>query len=152
MEQPSPEDIRKLRADALEFLETHRKMSLATLDKEGHPSVSMVLYAVDEQFNIFFGTRKVFGKYHALIADAHTSLTIVEGKVDPLKVVEIHGMAEAIPSERMSELLAWFTKKNPSPFYIKDEEDLVMFKIVPSNIKWIDASSGVLMPHDITVA
>lgn len=148
--EPQEENIPALRADALSFLKAHRKMSLATLDKEGHPSVSMVLYASDDSFNIYFGTRKIFGKYHALVADPHVGLTVIEGVLDPLKEVEIAGGAVELSSEESKEKLQWFTEQNPSPFYIKDEEDFVMFKITPEAIHWIDASSGVLMPHDLT--
>ncbi|NQV92972.1 pyridoxamine 5'-phosphate oxidase family protein [Candidatus Kaiserbacteria bacterium] len=108
-----------------------------------------MLYAVDDNFNIYFGTRKSFGKYNAILADEHVSLAVVEEELDPLRVVDIQGSAEIIPEEQTQELLQWFIEKNTSKYYVKDAEDFVMFKIKPDGVRWLDATSGDLEIHDI---
>ncbi|QSH39612.1 pyridoxamine 5'-phosphate oxidase family protein [Candidatus Kaiserbacteria bacterium] len=138
-----------LKDEALSFLEGHRKMVLTVLDIEKHPNSSLMLYAVDDDFTIYFGTCECFGKYKALQADNHVSVAVVQESIDPLQVVDIQGIAEEIPHEKTAERLAWFTAKNPAKYYVKDREDFVMFKIVPSGVRWLDATSGELQIHDL---
>lgn len=140
-----------LKKEALDFLNGHRKMVLTVLDQNKHPNSSLMLYTVDDDFNVYFGTRKAFGKYKALMADSHVSLAVVEETMDPLRVVDMQGEAELIPGEDTAERLEWFTKKNPAKYYVKDAEDFVMFKITPSGVRWLDATSGDLMVHDLEI-
>lgn len=134
---------------ALSFLNNHRKMVLTVLDHEQHPNSSLMLYAVDDDFNVYFGTCECFGKYRALKADPHVSLAVVHESVDPLQVVDMQGIVEEIPHEKTQETLEWFTNKNPAKYYVKDAEDFVMFKIKPTGVRWLDASSGELQMHDL---
>lgn len=139
----------ELKTEALAFLNHHRKMVLTVLDKEQHPNSSLMLYAVDDDFNVFFGTCECFGKYQALKANPHVSLAVVQEERDPLQVVDMQGRVEEIPHEKTQETLAWFTSKNPAKYYVKDAEDFVMFKIAPSGVRWLDATSGELEMHDL---
>jgi len=139
----------EIREKALAFLNAHRKMVLSILDKEKHPNSSLLLYAVDDDFNVYFGTRKCFGKYAALSADPHVSLAVVEESIDPLKVLDMQGRVEEISSAETSERLEFFESKNPSKYYVKDADDFVMFKVVPTHARWLDATSGELKMYDI---
>ena len=145
------EEKTQLKKEALGFLNAHRKMVLTVLDKEGRPNSSLMLYVVDDSFNIYFGTCEAFGKYKALHADPHVSVAVVQESLDPLQVVDIQGVAEQIPAEKTAETLEWFTGKNPVKYYVKDREDFVMFKIVPTGVRWLDATSGELQIHDLEV-
>lgn len=145
-DQKTPEALRK---EALDFLNEHRKMVLTVLDIERHPNSSLMLYAVDDNFNVFFGTCEAFGKYKALKADNHVSLAVVQESIDPLQVVDMQGVVEEIPYEKTAETLEWFVGKNPSKYYVKDSEDFRMFKIVPSGVRWLDATSGELQINDL---
>jgi len=140
-----------LKEEALTFLNAHRKMVLTVLDKEKHPNSSLMLYVVDDNFNVFFGTLKKFGKYKALQASPYVSLAVVQESIDPLQVVDMQGRVEELSSEQTAETLSWFVEKNPSKYYIKDGEDFVMFKIVPSGVRWLDATSGELQMHDLEI-
>ena len=141
----------ELKKEALDFLNAHRKMVLTVLDKERHPNSSLMLYAVDDDFNVFFGTCECFGKYQALKADPHVSLAVVQEGVDPLQVVDMQGEVHEISHEETQTTLEWFTQKNPAKYYVKDAEDFVMFKIVPSGVRWLDATSGELEMHDLEI-
>ena len=135
----------EIKKTVLEFLNSHRKAVLATDGEDDHPTTSLMLYAVDDDLNIYFGTRKAFGKFKTFTRHPFASLTVVEEKLDPLKAVEIRGRIEFVPEERTAETLQWFESKNPSKYYVKGADDFVMFKVVPAFCKWMDASSGELV-------
>jgi hypothetical protein len=138
-----------LRKEALTFLGKHKKMILTVLDKEGYPNSSLVLYA-NKAFDVYFGTRRAFGKYAALNADPHVALAVVGEGIDPLQVLDMQGVAEEISERDFKDTLSWFAEKNTSKFYVKDADDLVMFRIKPTCIRWLDALSGDLQICDIT--
>lgn len=146
----SKKETTEVRKEADKFLSNHKKMILTILDKEGHPNSSLLLYAVDD-FTIYFGTCRSFGKYAALSADPHVAVAVVQEGIDPLQVLDIQGVAEEIPEEETQERLDWFVSKNTSKYYIKDADDFVMFKIKPLCIRWLDAMSGDLQICDIEV-
>ena len=141
----------KLREQAKDFLNNRRKMVLTFLDKEGHPNSSLMLYAIDDDFNFYFGTCKCFGKYTALQKDPRVSVAVTEEPLDPLRVVDIQGVAEEIPEEKTKETLDWFVSKNPAKYYVKDADDFVMFKIKPKGVRWLDATSGELKVYSLSV-
>ncbi len=132
-----------------DFLAAHRKAVLATVGDDEHPTTSLMLYAADDQFNVYFGTRKSFAKYRIFERHPYASLSVVEESVDPLRTVEIRGKIAFIPEAETAERLLWFTSKNPSEYYVKGAPDFVMFKVVPSFIRWLDASSGELTMTNI---
>lgn len=138
------------------FLNSHRKAVLSTVGDDEHPTTSLMLYVIDEDLNVYFGTRKAFGKYAVIKRHPYVSLTVIEEKLDPLKAVEIRGKVEFVPEDKTAETLNFFESKNPSKYYVKGAPDFVMFKIKPSFVRWLDASSGELilehMPNPVQVA
>ena len=132
-----------LKNEALDFLQSHKKMILTILDESGAPNSSLMLYAHDVDFNMYFGTCMCFGKYNALKKDGRVSMAIAQENIDPLQVVE------EISSEKTDETLAWFTEHNTAKYYVKDAEDFVMFKITPKKVRWLDATSGELQINDL---
>lgn len=137
-------DQTTLRKIVSDFLAAHRKAVLATVGDDEHPTTSLMLYAADERFNVYFGTRKSFAKYRILQRHPYASLSIVEESVDPLRTVEIRGKIEFVAGAETAERLNWFTSKNPSEYYVRGASDFVMFRVVPSFVRWLDASSGEL--------
>ena len=146
----SKHETEEVRKSASDFLQNHKKMILTILDEEKHPNSSLMLYAADD-FTIYFGTCRSFGKYQALAADPHIAAAIVQESIDPLQVLDVQGIAEEIPESETKKTLEWFLSKNTAKFYIKDAPDLVMFKIQPNCIRWLDALSGDLQVCDIGV-
>lgn len=130
--------------EAREFLNNHRKMVLTVLDQDKHPDSSLMLYAIDDEFNFYFGTCKCFGKYKALTAYPYVSVAIMQEDIDPLQVVDMKGTAEELSAEETQERLAWFISKNPAKYYVKDAADFTMFQIKPHGLRWLDATSGEL--------
>lgn len=144
------EETAEVRKEAIEFLDSHKKMIMTIIDKDGYPNSSLLLYAADD-FTIYFGTRKAFGKYSALMVNPHVAVAVVQESIDPLQVLDIQGAVEEIPEDQTKETLEWFTGKNSSKYYVKDAEDFVMFKITPRCIRWLDAMSGDLQICDLSV-
>jgi general stress protein 26 len=133
----------------IEFLNMHRKAVFATATPDGQPHASLMLYAIDDNLNFYFGTKKAFGKYERLIANPRMCLCVIEESLDPLCVVEVEGVASEIPPEELAGAQHFFESKNPSAHYVKGAEDFVMFRIVPTRMKWLDARGGKLKSEDV---
>lgn len=140
-----------IKEKAREFLQGHRKAVFATVDAEGRPHTSLMLYVIDDDMNVYFGTRKAFNKYKQLCDNPAISLSIIQESVDPLQVVDIYGKAEPLPDEEREKWFAYFKDHNPSVYYVEAAEDYVMFRIQPEGMRWLDATSGELVIESIEV-
>lgn len=141
----------ELKQTVLDFLNGHVKMVLTVLDEKGAPNSSLMHYTIDDDMNFFLGTKKGFGKYAALTADPRVAIAVVEEGLDPLQVVDIQARAEEVPAGKTAETFAFFESKNHSLHYVKGADDYVMFKLVPSAIRWLDATSGELTINDLLI-
>lgn len=144
-------DKTQLKAVVTDFLNNHRKAVFSILDEEGLPTTSLMLYVVDDELNVYFGTRKAFSKYDQLLARPVVSLSVIEEKLDPLKVVDIRGDVELVPLVDMVKVHTFFKSKNPSKYYVEGAEDFVMFKLKPHFMRWLDAESGELSIVDLKI-
>lgn len=54
-----------------------------------------------------------------------------------------------MPDSEFEEKYAFFESVNPSTHYVKGETDLGMFVLVPTALKWLDASSGKLVIEEV---
>lgn len=131
------------------FLNSHRKAVFATTDDQGLPTTSLMLYVIDDELNVYFGTRKAFSKYAQILKQPTISLSVIEEVLDPLKVVDLRGKASEVPAAQLEEVHAFFKSKNPSKYYVEGAEDFVMFKMSPDFIRWLDAASGELQIIDV---
>ena len=109
----------------LDFLNGHRKALLAVVSPDHRPKVSLMLYAIDENFHFYFGTRQAFKKYAWMQENAQVSLAVAEEALDPLRVVEVQGVVHFIAP------------------------DFVMFRVEPEHVRWLDATSGELTMTDV---
>ncbi len=134
---------------AKQFLNKHHKGVFTVLDKDGAPSSSLLHYAIDDELNFYIGTKKSFGKYEALKKDPRVAMAVVEESADPLRVADMQGKAEEIPAEETAKLYEWFQSKNPQKHYVKGADDFVMFRIKPTTLRFMDASSGELKITDL---
>ena len=135
--------------EARAFLNNHYKAIFTVLDKEGAPSSSLMHYAVDDDLNIYIGTKRGFGKYLAMKKDPRVSFAIPEESADPLRVLDMQGQAEEVPEGETEELYKFFKSKNDKKHYVQGAEDFVMFKITPISLRFMDASSGDLQITDL---
>lgn len=149
--EPSSEEEKKLILSEMWYvLNASNKMALAYVNEAGQPVQSFMLYAIDDDLNLYFGTLKRFPKYDFLTADPIVSILIEEESKDPKRVVTIKGVIdEEIEGKELVEKLKWFTSKNKCKYYIKSEHDFVMFKVKPMSIRLIDGTSGSLVRKDV---
>lgn len=139
----------QLRQTIVAFLNNHRKAVFAILDENNLPTTSLMLYVIDDELNVFFGTRKAFTKYQHILDHKIVSLSVIEEVVDPLKVVDIRGEVELLNPHDQENVHAWFKTKNPAKYYVEGAEDFVMFKLTPHFVRWLDAVSGELSIVDL---
>lgn len=130
------------------FLRAHTKAVVAVMEGE-RPKASLMLFAYGNDGAFYFGTKKSSRKYQALLREPGVSLVVTEGTADPLRCVEVEGRAEFVPDSETRATLAMLESKNKAKFYVKDAADFAMFKVVPTSLKWLDASSGTLSVQEI---
>jgi general stress protein 26 len=133
-----------LRAQVIDFLNNHRKAVFAILDEHGLPATSLMLYVIDDEINLYFGTRKAFHKYEQMKMHPVVALSVIEENLDPLRVVDIRGTVVELTPEAQAEAYTHFKSKNASKYYVEGADDYVMFKLTPNFIRWLDATSGEL--------
>ncbi len=139
----------QLRQTIINFLNNHRKAVFSILDEHGLPTTSLMLYVIDDEMNVFFGTRRSFAKYQHIINHPIVSLSVIEEVLDPLKVVDIRGDVEELTTEDQANVHAFFKEKNPAKYYVEGAEDFVMFKLTPHFVRWLNAASGDLSIVDL---
>jgi general stress protein 26 len=139
----------QLRQTIIDFLNNHRKAVFSILDDEGLPTTSLMLYVIDDELNVFFGTRMAFTKYRHILEHPVVSLSVIEEAVDPLKVVDIRGEVTQLSASDQENVHTWFKTKNPAKYYVEGAEDFVMFKLTPHFVRWLDAESGELSIVDL---
>ena len=137
-------DPESLKTEVARFLHAHRKAVFATVDADGSPHTSLMLYTIDDEFNVYFGTRRAFRKFQQILDNRNVSLSVIEEVLDPLLVVDIRGTAELLDAGERAEWYAHFKARNPSKYYVEDAEDYEMFRLRPTMIRWLDATSGAL--------
>lgn len=141
----------ELRETIKKFLNAHRKAVFAILDKNGLPTTSLMLYVIDDELNVYFGTRKAFAKYNEILENPTVSLSVIEEILDPLKVTDIRGVVTEVVPEDFEKTYAYFKSKNPSKYYVEGAEDFVMFKLTPNFMRWLDAETGELKITDFQI-
>lgn len=140
-----------LRSIVKDFLNAHHKAVFAIVDGEGLPTTSLMLYVIDDDMGVYFGTRKAFKKYAHMKERSVVALSVIEESSDPLRVVDMRGaVVELTPIEKEAAY-AHFKTKNMSKYYVEGAEDYVMFKLTPTFVRWLDATSGELTITDLVL-
>jgi len=132
-----------------DFLEKHVKMVLGINESDSYPNTSLMHYAVGSKLHIYFGTKKGFGKYNALKEDPRVSFVVIEEGHDPLRVVDGRGEAREIDPKVTPLAHDFFKSRNTTKWYVEGADDFAMFEIIPTSIRWLDATSGELKVTDI---
>lgn len=143
------EDKSAYKKKVIDFLNDHRKAVFSILDDKGLPTTTLMLYAIDDDMNVYFGTRKCYGKYGNIQKSPVVSFSVIEERTDPLRVVDVRGDVEEIPEHELEKAHTFFKSKNPSRFYVDEKDDFVMFKMKPHFVRWLDAETGELETIDL---
>lgn len=144
MRQMPQESNEALKQKVKEFLNSHRKAVFSILDDEGLPTTALMLYAIDDDMNVLFGTRKSFAKYANINKKPVVSLSVIEEELDPRKVVDLRGDVKEVPEAELKAAHAYFKSKNPSDLYVDGNDDFTMFKLTPHFVRWLNTESGEL--------
>ncbi|MEN9920455.1 MAG: hypothetical protein RL538_348 [Candidatus Parcubacteria bacterium] len=142
-------DQAALRQTVIDFLNQHRKAVFSILDDDGLPTTSLMLYVIDDEMNVYFGTRKAFRKYRHIHKHPVVALSVIQEVLDPLQVVDLRGETVELTPEEKESAYAFFKSKNPSKYYVEGAEDYVMFKLTPHFVRWLDAETGELTITDL---
>ncbi len=144
--ETTPEDVR-------DFLRKHFKMVLSINGcGTGGPNTSVMHYSVGNSIpmDIYFGTRASFAKHDLLEKDNRVSCIVLEETNDPIRAVSIHGTARKIDADMEDELAkAIFRLNNTTTWYIEGSDDIVMYAIRPTSIRFLDGSSGTLKVTEV---
>lgn len=136
-------DLDRARAEALEFLKSHKVGVLATFAGEYQVHASMVYYTSDEDFNVYLMTYINTRKFKAI--QAHPQVAFTVSTPDVPQTLQIEGMAMDISvdeeaSKKKEELFGilnsnpWFY---PPPSKLEPADSAVVW-VRPTWIRWAD--------------
>ncbi len=140
-----------LKAEIWHLLDKANKMVLAYVNENKEPVQSIMLYIIDDELNIYFGTLKRFPKYEHLVQNPPLSIMVSEeGKLSQKAVSIKASIIKEIDDEaEKRKILKWFDEKNTCKYFIKDQDDFVLFKAKILSARLLDASSGRLIRKDL---
>lgn len=132
---------------AIEILEQHGVMALATLRPDGWPQATIVSY-VSERLILYFLISRTSQKFANIVADPRVSIAIGSEASTPSKIEGLSIAAHATESRDVpyrGEMLAKLSARHPGYF---DPASLALdrsalIRAVPSIISVVDFSQGL---------
>ena len=142
--RPSKEDLKKL---ILDYLSQNKRMSLSTC-KESVPWAATVMYAYDDELNIYFLSKVETRKVQNLLSNSRVAATIneVTGGIGKVKGIQLEGECQMVGRIEAARVYALFLKRF---FWLKDYIPSArqvfskaiqdrLFKITPKKIYYLD--------------
>ena len=131
-----------------DFLKSNPVAVLSTVSPTQEPMAATIFFSVDNKLNFYFMTKSFTRKFNNIEQNNKVSLVVGTGNV-PV-TAQIQGKAEKIvdPEElktRLDELKNVFTKNEfVGPLFeiVGEENEIIIFKITPSWIRWLDLREG----------
>jgi general stress protein 26 len=132
----------------LNFLKSKSVAVISTVSETCKPESATIYFAVDDDFTFYFMTKSFTRKYKNLEKNPEVSLVV--GTENVPVTVQIQGRAERIEDEieidkRLEQLRATFTKNDfVGPLFelVGEKNEVLLFKITPSWIRWLDMREG----------
>jgi uncharacterized protein YhbP (UPF0306 family) len=127
----------ELKKYVLDYLEQNRVMTLATC-RAGTPWAASVMFAYDDDLNLYFLSKPETRKTQNLLANPKVSVTVNQVQKTPGKVigVQLEGSAEMLDKKKNSKEQEIFKNRfNWAEKYLSDHE---LFKITPKKIYYLD--------------
>lgn len=133
--------------DFMEFLKSKSVAVISTVGVDGQPESATIYFVVGENFTFYFMTKNFSRKYANL--EKNPKIALVVGSENVPVTAQIQGTAAKITDEkefdRRLEMLKQNFLKNEyvAPlFQISPEKnELVIYKITPAWIRWLDLRS-----------
>jgi len=132
---------KELNKEVLGFLRTHPECVLATVSASGKPEAATVLFAVDDDFNFYFGTRTDYRKYMNLVGDKWAAVVVGASAKDPRTVQAEGKMAFLARESDIGKAKMLFRMRNPAmiPFF---SMPLVYMRLTPLWLRFLDETKG----------
>ncbi len=140
-------DVRK---SALKFLRAQSVIVISTVSPDGEPQSATVNFITDEDFNIYFATRKSSRKFKNITSNPKVS--VVAGfDVERPSTLQVQGAAEVVTENKISKLIELGEgmlahEHNWWPLLRVTGLDFAIIKITPDWARWlrfdVDPKSG----------
>ena len=131
------------RAKALAFIKKNFIGTIATVSAAGAPQASMVYYACDDRFVIYFSTLTSTRKYAAIQAHPVAAFTI--STLDVPQTLQLEGAVSLVTEEEQMEqgiaqlIEPLMSNKNYQwPVAKLSRAEVVLLRIVPTWVRWGD--------------
>lgn len=128
----------------IDYLSSHKKMTLATSSPEGKPIAHTVEY-VAENGVIFFGTDQTTRKVQNIKTNPNVAYAVDEDYDDwpQIKGVQMQGTAEIVTDEsELKKVIDLFTEHYPYTTELPSVEGSIFVKIQPNTGYYLDYSKG----------
>ena len=140
----------KARKECLAFLKANEYGVVATIAKNGTPQAATVTYLIDDDFTIYFATRRTTRKYKNL--EQNNAIAMVMGTGPAAISVQLHGTTEIIEGEAREKTMERFLMKHESYYRIflkMPGYDFAVFKITPTWIRLFNVEEKEEMFREI---
>lgn len=135
------ENMQDIKAKALEFLKGQRVAVVSSIDEKGNPQSAVVTFLIDDEFTIFFVTRKKSRKFANIMKNPRVSVVVGFDPEHP-STVQMHGNAKMSESNRISTLLkfsqALINRENWWPLLKIAGLDFVVMEIKIDWARWLN--------------
>jgi general stress protein 26 len=133
-----------IQADFMDFLKSKKVAVISTVSSDGKPESATIYFIVSENFTFYFMTKSFTRKYANLQHNPQVAL-VVGADNEPV-TAQIQGMVTQVTDqkeflERLDLLRKnFFENEFVAPLYqlAPERNDIVIFKITPSWIRWLD--------------
>lgn len=131
---------------ALEILDSHRLMALATVRPDGWPQATLVGYA-NEGFRLYFIVSRRSQKFQNILRDERVSIAIGADTRDPedIRALSMSArVAEVTDARRRDEIYALLLRRRPeyASFPRPDAKAAAILRATPEIISVVDYSKG----------
>ena len=129
-----------MKEEVLKFIRDHQECVLATIAPSGQPEAATVLFAVDDNFTFYFGTKKEYRKYKNLLENGNVAVVVGTSGKDP-RTAQIEGKVEMLNDEHGITAAKEVLKQNPAmvPFL---SLPLVYLQLKPTWLRYLDETKG----------
>lgn len=142
------ENKQELKAKALEFLKSQRVAVISTVAENGDPQSAVVTFLVDDEFNIFFVTRKKSRKFANMMINPRVSVVVGFDPEHP-STIQMHGNAKMSEANRITMLLkfsqALINREKWWPLLKVAGLDFVVMEVKIDWARWLNLDAGA---HD----
>lgn len=129
----------KARKECLTFLRANEYGVVATIAENGAPQAATITYLIDDDFTIYFATRRTTRKYKNL--EHANTIAMVVGAGPAAISVQLQGTTQVIEGEEREKTMERFLMKHESYYRIflrMPGYDFAVFKITPTWIRFFN--------------